>query len=93
MGQEYFPELGQLEGLTGNPTLEVSIDSSGQLAEVIIVKSSGSKVLDQAAINILHRASPFDPFPANVRDEYDSMRFAYKWLFSEQLTSTTAQTD
>lgn len=93
VGEEYFPELGQLEGLTGSPTLEVSIDSSGQLAEVIIVKSSGSKVLDQAAINILRRASPFDPFPANVREEYDSMRFAYKWLFSEQLISTSAQTD
>jgi protein TonB len=93
VGEEYFPELGQLEGLTGSPTLEVSIDSSGQLAEVIIVRSSGSRVLDQAAINILRRASPFDPFPAIVRDEYDSMRFAYKWLFSEHLTSTAAQTD
>jgi protein TonB len=93
VGDDYFPELGPLEGLTGSPTLEVSIDASGQLAEVIIVRSSGSKVLDQAAINILRRASPFDPFPADVRAEYDTMRFAYKWLFNRNITSTTAQAD
>lgn len=91
VGDEYFPELGPLEGLTGSPTLEVSIDASGQLAEVIVRKSSGSKVLDQAAVNILRRASPFDPFPPEVSADYDSLRFAYKWLFREQ--PTAAQTD
>jgi len=85
VGDEYFPELGDLEGLTGSPTLEVSIEASGQLSEVIIRKSSGSAVLDQAALDILRRASPFDPFPAEVSADYDRLRFAYKWLFSEDL--------
>lgn len=93
VGDEYFPELGPLEGLTGSPTLEVSIDSSGQLASVVVRRSSGSKVLDQAAIDILRRASPFDPFPEEVRADYDSLRFAYKWLFNEQGAATTAQTE
>lgn len=93
VGDEYFPELGDLDGLTGGPTLEVSIEASGQLAEVILRKSSGSKVLDQAALDILRRASPFDPFPAEIRADYDRLRFAYKWLFSEQLESATASTD
>ena len=92
VGDEYFPELGDLEGLTGSPTLEVSIEASGQLAEVIIRKSSGSKVLDQAALDILRRASPFEPFPAEIRADYDRLRFAYKWLFREQLESATAST-
>jgi len=90
VGDEYFPELGELEGLTGSPTLEVSIEASGQLAEVIVRTSSGSKVLDKAALDILRRASPFDPFPAEIRADYDRLRFAYKWLFSEQLDPTTA---
>lgn len=90
VGDEYFPELGDLEGLTGSPTLEVSIEASGQLAEVIIRQSSGSTVLDKAALDILRRASPFDPFPAEVSADYDRLRFAYKWLFSEQLESATA---
>ncbi|MDX1500150.1 MAG: TonB family protein [Woeseiaceae bacterium] len=90
VGQDYFPELGTLEGLTGSPTLEVSIDASGELTEVVIRKSSGSKVLDQAALDILNRASPFDPFPAEIRARYDRLRFAYKWLFSAEQVPATA---
>lgn len=90
VGDEYFPELGDLEGRTGSPTLEVSISSSGDLADVIIRKSSGSAILDQAALDILRRASPFDPFPIEIRDDYDSLRFAYKWLFAEDVLTKTA---
>jgi protein TonB len=90
VGDEYFPELGDLDGLSGSPTLEVSIHASGELAEVIIRKSSGSAVLDQAALDILRRASPFDPFPNEVKSEYDSLRFAYKWLFGEDVVPATA---
>jgi protein TonB len=90
VGAEYFPELGNLDGLTGSPTLEVSIYATGELAEVIIRKSSGSAVLDQAALDILRRASPFDPFPSEVRSDYDSLRFAYKWLFAEDVVPATA---
>ena len=93
VGDEYFPELGDIEGLTGSPTLEVSIEASGQLSEVIIRVSSGSGVVDQAALDILRRASPFDPFPPEISAEYDRLRFAYKWLFSEQSLPPTARLD
>jgi protein TonB len=59
-------------------------------AEVIIRKSSGSAVLDQAALDILRRASPFDPFPREIQTEYDSLRFAYKWLFADELVPQAA---
>ncbi len=91
VGQEYFPELGELDGLTGSPTLEVSIEASGQLSEVIIRQSSGSTLLDRAALDILRRASPFEPFPPEISAEYDRLRFAYKWLFAEQLDAATAR--
>jgi len=90
VGDEYFPELGDLDGLSGSPTLEVSIYATGELAEVIIRKSSGSAILDQAALDILRRASPFDPFPNEVSKDYDSLRFAYKWLFGESVVPATA---
>jgi len=93
VGDEYFPELGELEGLVGSPTLEVSIEASGQLSEVVVRKSSGSPVLDQAALDILRRASPFDPFPPEISAEYDRLRFAYKWLFSEETVASTARVD
>jgi protein TonB len=90
VGDEYFPELGKLDGLSGSPTLEVSIEASGLLTEVIIRRSSGSTVLDQAALDILRRASPFEPFPDEIAAEYDRLRFAYKWLFSEELIPAAA---
>ena len=81
-GIRYFPEQSVLRELTGSPTLEVTINASGQLDEVVVRRSSGSQVLDQAALNILRRASPFDPFPEAIRVDYDQLRFAYKWQFS-----------
>jgi protein TonB len=93
VGDEYFPELGELPDVTGSPTLEVSIEASGQLAEVVIRKSSGSTVLDKAALDILRRASPFEPFPPEVKADYDRLRFAYKWVFNEELAATTASTN
>lgn len=90
VGDEYFAELGSLDDLTGSPTLEVKIEASGQLSEVIIRKSSGSRIVDQAALDILRRASPYEPFPDAVRADYDRVLFAYKFLFSAQLLPSTA---
>ena len=90
VGNDYFPKLGDLDGLSGAPTVEVRIDANGQLADVIIRKSSGSKVLDQAALDILRQASPFDPFPADIKTDYDQLVFAYKWQFNERLIPATA---
>jgi len=89
-GVKYFPEQSVLSELTGSPTLEVTINASGQLDEVIVRRSSGSRVLDQAALNILRRAAPFDPFPEAIRADYDQLRFAYKWQFSGIATPSAA---
>ncbi len=91
IGVKYFPERGAVQSITGSPTIEVTISASGQLAEVIVRNSSGSKVVDQAALNILRRAAPFDPFPEAIRVDYDTLRFAYKWQFSEIGVSSTAR--
>ncbi len=91
IGVKYFPERGAIAGIIGSPTLEVTISASGQLAEVIVRNSSGSKIVDQAALNILRRAAPFDPFPETIRVDYDTLQFAYKWQFSEIGVSSTAR--
>lgn len=90
IGVRYFPEKGITQGFTGSPVLEVTISASGDLEAVVIRQTSGSKILDQAALNILRRAAPFDPFPEAIRLDYDELRFAYKWQFREIGTSATA---
>jgi len=93
VGLKYFPEQRLIDGISGSPTLEVTINVSGQLQEVVVRKTSGSKVLDQAALNILRRAAPFDPFPEAIRVDYDQLRFAYKWQFNQSAVQSTASTN
>ena len=45
------------------------------------MRSSGSAKLDQAALNILKLASPFDPFPKELADKHRLLRFNYQWEF------------
>ncbi len=90
VGQRYLPAQIALQGLSGSPTLEVTIDSAGELSEVIIRKSSGSSALDQAALSILERASPFEPFPEAIRVDYPELNFVYKWRFTNIGIASTA---
>ena len=62
--EEYLSENANLPAMEGSLVLAVSIDRAGQLVQAQIVKSSESTVLDQAAIAIAKRASPFAPIPA-----------------------------
>jgi len=85
VGAAYLPELGELENLTGSPTLLVRISEDGNLIAATVSRSSGSAILDLASVDIIRRASPFDEFPAPMANEYDKVAFEYKFLFSEQL--------
>ena len=91
VGIRYFPRDALADGFTGSPTLEVTISASGQLQEVLVRRSSGSKALDQIALSILRRAAPFDPFPEAVKTDYDQLRFAYKWQFNMLEVQASAQ--
>ncbi len=88
VGTLNFPNTPNNAGLTTFPTLEVAIDSDGRLNEVIIRNSSGIRALDQAALNIVAMAAPFDAFPEFLRAEYDVLRFAYEWRFTDGLVSS-----
>jgi protein TonB len=82
LGTMNFPQIARQRGtVTGNPVLEVSIGADGKLNSSVVRRSSGRKDLDQAAQSILRLASPFDPFPADLRKQYDELRFAYEWQF------------
>ena len=83
VGTLNFPSDDLLAGLTGNPTLEVAIRADGELHEVLVLESSNHPRLDQSAMRIVRLASPFEPFPTEVRRDYDVMRFVYVWQFQD----------
>jgi len=80
VGTMNFPN--QVDAAERNPVLEVAISADGTLKEVIVLRSSGVRELDQAAINILTLASPFDPFPDSLKTNFDVLRFSYEWYFT-----------
>jgi periplasmic protein TonB len=93
LGTMNFPQIARKPKAGVNPILEVAIRADGSLGQIIVRRSSGRKELDQAALSILRLASPFDPFPADLRKKYDELRFAYEWQFLGGPGKVTASED
>jgi TonB family protein len=60
-----YPAEATRRGYTGVVNVKFVIDSTGQVLEAAIVKSSGSKALDDEALAMLRRASPV-PAPPDI---------------------------
>jgi periplasmic protein TonB len=82
IGTLNYPTVARVAGAASAPVVEVGIASDGKLDRVLIRRTSGSPELDQAALEILKLASPFDPFPPELAAQYRVLRFAYEWQFS-----------
>lgn len=80
LGTLNFPNVTR-DQRSGNPVLEVAVAADGTLEDVRVTQSSGHSALDQAAVELVRLASPFDAFPFLVRTRYDVLRFAYEWRF------------
>lgn len=65
----------------GNLRLTVTIRPDGSVQSVELDRSSGLKVLDQAAYKIVRMAAPFAPFPANIRSDTDLLVITRTWFF------------
>ena len=81
LGTMNFPQAAWRAPGTRNPDVEVSILADGTLESATIVRSSGSAKLDQAVVDILKLASPFDPFPRELAEKHHVLRFKYGWEF------------
>ncbi|MBT8132211.1 MAG: hypothetical protein KJO35_08075 [Gammaproteobacteria bacterium] len=81
VGTLNFPALQELGADGTNPVLEVAVRSDGHLHDIIVRRSSRVRVVDEAAVQILRMSSPFDPFPLDLQNKYDLLRFVYEWQF------------
>ena len=83
MGNRYFPDEAKANKLTGRLTLDVAVRSDGALLSIVLLKSSGSVLLDNAARRIVMLASPFEPFPESLRQQYDILHIVRTWEFDQ----------
>lgn len=68
--------------LHGDLRMLVVINWDGRLEDLRILKSSGHKSLDEAAMRIVRIASPFQDFPVEMRKKYDQLQIIRTWKFS-----------
>jgi periplasmic protein TonB len=59
-------------GASGTVLVRFELNRAGGVIGSAVTKSSGNAVLDQEALDLLRRASPFPPFPAAKPGEKDS---------------------
>ena len=81
IGNLNYPEEAKRRQLYGNLILRVALRADGTLEEVRVLRSSGSEVLDQAAMRIVNLAAPYAPFPPDIRKETDVLDITRTWQF------------
>jgi len=88
IGTLNYPEAARGK-LYGSLVLTASINHDGSLNRVDINRSSGYKVLDDAAKRIVQMASPYSQFPPDIRRDTDILEITRTWYFTQgdQVTS------
>ncbi len=83
VGNQYYPEQARRNGVFGNLRILVAVRADGQVEDIRILETSGSKVLDDAAERIVLLAAPFDPLPEEISVETDILEIIRTWRFHE----------
>lgn len=89
VGELNYPDAARRQGLSGKLMVEVAVYPDGSVRNITILKPSGHKILDDAAIRIVRLASPFAPFPENIRKDNDILYITRTWIFSSSNKLTT----
>ena len=69
--------------LYGTLQLTVTIRPDGTVESIELNRSSGLKVLDQAAHRIVQLAGPFAAFPDSIRKDTDLLAITRTWFFAQ----------
>ncbi|MBN3564395.1 energy transducer TonB [Aliamphritea spongicola] len=83
VGNLNYPVQARQQRLYGSLRLLVAIQPDGYVKDIQILHSSGSTLLDNAAMRIVELASPFQPFPEEMRQTTDILEIIRTWKFEK----------
>lgn len=83
VGNLNYPEEARAQGIRGKLQLTVAIKSDGEVESIEINRSSGKKVLDEAAKRIVRLAAPYERFPAHIKRDTDVIHITRTWIFTK----------
>ena len=89
IGRINYPEEARKRNLSGDLTLTVVLRPNGTVKDLSIDRSSGNRLLDDAALRIVRLAAPYAPFPENIRAETDLLYITRTWIFQRGNTLYT----
>ncbi len=89
IGNKNFPKAALKNEIFGKLRLSVMILPNGAVENVEILQSSGHVILDEAAMHIVKLASPFQPFPREIRQQTDKLEIIRTWRFEITGLKTT----
>ena len=81
VGNLNYPDDARRQQLSGALLLDVALNADGSINEIILRRSSGHRVLDDAAIRIVKLAAPYARFPDNIASETDILHIERTWRF------------
>jgi len=89
IGNRNFPEEAVQQKIYGKLRLVTILRPNGTIHSVEILQSSGHNMLDKAALQIVHLAAPFPPFPPEIRKDVDQLEIIRTWHFELSGLSTS----
>lgn len=84
VGNLNYPDAARRENITGSLMLQVSINTDGSVRNIRLLRPSGQKVLDDAAIRIVQLAAPYPPLPPEISKDTDILHITRTWEFLNQ---------
>ena len=93
IGNINFPDEAIRLSLSGTLILNATLDRAGRVVEMQIDVSSGSRVLDKAALRIVKLAAPYEPLPSEIRKKYDRLNITRSMVFHKENGRTTFTTN
>ena len=83
IGNLNYPDEAKKRKIYGRLLLDVVINADGSVKRIDLLRSSGHKILDDAAIRIVTLAAPFAPFPEHIRKDFDVLHITRTWVFED----------
>lgn len=84
IGNLNYPDAAKQGHLSGSLLLDVTVHPDGRVGTITVLRSSGHTILDDAAKRIVHLATPFAPFSAELRKDFDLLHVTYTWRFDSK---------
>ena len=81
LGNLNYPNEARRKKLSGSLILSVGLNDDGSIYNIKVRHSSGHKVLDDAAVQIVRLAAPFAPFPDGLKEQADVLVITRTWKF------------